>query len=170
MDARTNRPPGPLSAAFLDFLNNGGGSYEDFSQAYRLRVEGEERLPAKAPCEPEADPELRKAVRSLWRYEFQAEEKAKRKSARAEAGLKQPGRPRICVADADMLEKLRTEHPGRDCLDLLATAIRKEATRKANKKFSPRAFKRRVKRRVANAVAELERRKNTAPKIIYGPQ
>jgi hypothetical protein len=83
----------------------------------RLRVDGE-RLPAETPREPEVHrSELRKAVRALWRHEIVAEENAKRQSARAKAGQKQPGRPKVRGSEKDFedLSQLRSESPGQTC-------------------------------------------------------
>ena len=55
------------------------------------------------------------------------------------------------AAGVELLEKLRAAHPGRDCLDLLAAAMRKARCKLNNKlndnvyrPLSPRAIKRRV--------------------------
>jgi hypothetical protein len=69
------------------------------------------------------------------------------------------GRPKIRIADADDLEKLRAAHPGRDCLDLLAAAMRK-AKCKLNNKLNDNVYRplspRAIKRRVAAAARYLE--------------
>jgi hypothetical protein len=125
-------PRGPLSAEFQDFRNNGSGSFEDFSKADRLRVDGE-RLPAEIPREPEVDhSELREAVRALWRHEIVAEETAKRQGARAKAGQKQPGRPRVRGSKNDFedLSQLRSESPGQTCEAQFREALRKKGVDK----------------------------------------